>query len=176
LALTVDQPEAFQDWGNRNAMTTAILIAARARQIGYPDLDSVIMRVMTTRSAGTGAGFRDPAMQIHSATVTAVPLALVDPDAARTMLQQIEERSGLDPVALVKVAGDDWLRAWALVDLKKAEALVDAELAALERAKKPDLQRTGLFQMVELLATPAQRREAVVLGDAGGVWHPGISW
>src|SRR5262249_57836922 len=104
---------------------------------------------------------QDPAMQILSATIAAVPLALVDPGAARTILQQIEERSGLDPVALAKVAGENWLRAWALVDLEKAATLFEAELAGLEKTKDLNLQSTGLFKMVEILAAPPHRREAI---------------
>ena len=42
----------------------------------------------------------------------------------------------------------------ALIDLKKAEALFEAELVMLDAAKVVDLWNTGLFPMVELLATP----------------------
>jgi hypothetical protein len=136
-------------------------------------MESVIMRVMTTRPAGTGGAFHDPAMQIQSATFAAVPLALVDPGAARVLLQQLEERSGLDAAALSKVARDRWLTAWALVDLKKAEALFEAELAGLEGAKELNLQFTGFFKMVEILATPPHRREAAVEGEYSAAWHPG---
>ena len=112
-------------------------------------------------------------MQILSTTIAAIPLALVDPGAARTVLQQIEERSGLDPVALAKVAGENWLRAWALVDLEKAATLFEAELAALEKTKDPNLQTIGFFNTVEVLAAPPHRREAVVYGDQEAAWYPG---
>ena len=69
--------------------------------------------------------------------MAAVPLALIDPGAARVLLQQLEARSGLDPAKLAEVAGRDWLRAWALVDLKKAEALFEAQLAAVEASQGP---------------------------------------
>jgi hypothetical protein len=175
LAIPIDKPEPFQSWTYYGAATaSAAWIAARARQIGYPDMESAMMRVMATRPAGSPGAFQDPAMQILSTTIAAVPLALVDPGAARTVLQQIEERSGLDPPALVKIAGDNWLRAWALVDLEKAATLFEAELAALEKTKASNLQRTGFFKMVELLATPPHRREAVVYGDQGAAWYPGL--
>ena len=102
-------------------MASAAHMAAAARHAGYPDMDSVIMRVMTTRVNPSGPRVDDPAVEIQSATMAAVPLALIDPGAARVLLQQIEARSGLDPVKLAEVAGRDWLRAWALVDLEKAE-------------------------------------------------------
>jgi hypothetical protein len=174
LAIPIDKPQPFQSWTHVGAaLASTARIAACAKQIGYPDMDSVIMRVMMTRPGGSPGGIQGPAMQILSATIAAVPLALVDPGAARTILQQIEERSGLDPVALAKVAGDEWLRAWALADLDKAEALFEAELAALEKTKDPNLQGTGIFKMVEILATPPHRREAVVHGDYSSAWHPG---
>jgi hypothetical protein len=170
LAIPIDRPEPFQSWTYFGAaLASTARIAACAKQIGYPDMDSVIMRVMTTRPGGS----QDPAMQILSATIAAVPMALVDPGAARTVLQQIEQRSGLDPVALAKVAGQEWLRAWALVDLEKAQSLFEAELSALESTKDPNLQSTGFFKMVEVLAAPPHRRKAVVYGDYSAAWHPG---
>jgi hypothetical protein len=174
LAIPIDHPEPFQSWTYFGAATaSAARIAACARHIGYPDMDSAILRVMTTRPGGASGGFQDPAMQILSATIAAVPLALVDPSSARTLLQQIEERSGLDPVALAKVAGEDWLRAWALADLKKAESLFEAALAALEGARQVNLQAAGFFKMVEVLAAPPHRREAIVYGEHSAAWHPG---
>jgi hypothetical protein len=175
LAIPIDKPEPFRSWTYFGGATaSAAWIAARARQIGYPDMDGAILRVMATRPGGSPGAFQDPAMQILSATIAAVPLALVDPGAARTMLQQIEERSGLDPIALAKVAGDNWLRAWALVDLEKAGALFEAELAALETTKDLNLQNTGIFKMVEILAAPPHRREAIVYRDQGAAWYPGL--
>jgi hypothetical protein len=174
LAIPIDKPEPFRSWTYFGAaLASTARIAACAKQISYPDMDSVIMRVMTTRPGGSPGGFQDPAMQILSATIAAVPMALVDPGAARTVLQQIEQRSGLDPVALAKVAGQERLRAWALVDLEKAQSLFEAELAALESTKDLNLQSTGFFKMVEILATPPHRREAVVYGDYSAAWHPG---
>jgi Carboxypeptidase regulatory-like domain len=171
LASPIDNPTPFESWVYFGAATaSAARIAATAKEIGYPDMDSIVMRAMATRPGGTRD---DPAMQILSTTIAAVPLALVDPGSARVLLQQIEDRSGLDPVALSKVAGDRWLSAWALVDLKKAEALVEAELAALEKAKEPNLQSTGIFKMVEILATPPRRREAAAYGESSAAWHPG---
>ncbi len=59
------------------------------------------------------------------------------------------------------------------VDLDKAEGLFEAALAALEKSKDLKLQNTGIFKMVEILATPPHRREAVVYGDYSSAWHPG---
>ena len=44
-------------------------------------------------------GARNRAALIQSLTVAAIPLALLDPGAARTVLEQVEARGGLDPAA-----------------------------------------------------------------------------
>jgi hypothetical protein len=171
LAMPIDDPAPFESWVYFGAATaSAARIAACAKEIGYPDMESVVMRVMATRPAGNRD---DPATQILSTTIASLPLALVDPGAARILLGQIEDRSGLDPAALAKVAGDRWPSAWALVDLDKAEALFEAELAALEKAKDVNLWNSPFLKMVEILLAPPHRREAALYGEYSSAWHPG---
>ncbi|MGO9467334.1 MAG: carboxypeptidase regulatory-like domain-containing protein [Isosphaeraceae bacterium] len=159
LASPVDRPRLYESWINSGGGTaSAAHMAAAARQVGYPDMDSVIMRVMTTRPSLSGPRVFDPGMQIRSATMAAIPLALVDPGAARVLLEQLEARSGLRPDKLADVAGRDWLRAWALVDLKKAETFFEAQLTAIERTKDVKLDHAGFFRMTEILALPPHRR------------------
>jgi hypothetical protein len=175
LSYPLDHPEAFQSWVYFGGGTaSAGLIAANARRIGYPDMESVVMRVLASRPTGRGA-FDDPAMQTQSATIAASILALTDPAAARELLRQIELQSGFSPADLSKAAGRHWLQAWALADLKHAEALFQTELAALagQNDQKLDLQMTGLFKMVEVLAVPLHRRETYLLDEIGAHWHPG---
>jgi hypothetical protein len=176
LASPVDRPRLYETWINSGGGTaSAAHMADAARLVGYPDMDSVIMRVMTTRVNPFGPRFQDPTWQIRSATMAAVPLALIDPGAARVLLQQLEARSGLDPARLAEAAGHDCLRAWALVDLEKAETLVEAQLAALEGVKGVNLERTGFFRMIELLTLPPHRRaERVFQRDAAG--KPALSY
>jgi hypothetical protein len=116
------------------------------------------MRVMTTRPNPFAPRSFGPAIQIRSAVMAAVPLALIDPGAARVLLQQLEDRSGQAPAKLAEDAGSDWLRAWALVDLEKAEWLLEAQLTALEGRKNVKLQNTGIFRMIDILVLPPQRR------------------
>jgi hypothetical protein len=175
LSYPLDHSEAFQSWVYFGGGTaSAGLIAANARRIGYPDMESVVMRVLASRPTGRGA-FDDPAMQTQSVTIAALILALTDPAAARELLRQIEFQSGFSPADLTKVAGRHWLQAWALADLKHAEALFQTELAALtgQNNQKLDLQMTGLFKMVEVLAVPPHRRETYLLEEIGAHWHPG---
>ncbi len=169
LALPVDQHEAYRSWIHfGGAMAPAAQVAACARHAGYPDMGGAIMRVMATRTGPSDRDASGPALEIRSATMAAVPLALVDPGAARVLLQQIEARSGLDPAKLADVAGPDWLRAWALVDLEKARALVDARLAAIEKAKGAGFRSSGIFPMIETLISPpaSPRGEGLPCGRA----------
>ena len=81
LSYPVNHPEAFQSWVYFGGGTaSAGLIAANARRIGYPDMESVVMRVLASRPTGRGS-FDDPAMQTQSATIAASILALTDPGA-----------------------------------------------------------------------------------------------
>ena len=68
---------------------------------------------------------------------------------------------------------EPWLIAWALVDLKRAEELVEAGLKELDDAKEVHLWNTGLFQMVQFLTLPPDRRhEALGERSYGGFWWP----
>ncbi len=154
-------------------MAAAARIALCARRIGYPDMEGAILRVLAARPIGERNALSNRGRLIESILEAAVPLALIDPAAARTLLEQIEARSGLDPISLGNTR-EPWLTAWALVDLKKAEALFEARLAALEGEKEVRLWRTDFLTMVELLATPPHRREdALGQRSSGGFWWPG---
>jgi hypothetical protein len=176
LSLPIDRPDTFESWSYfGGGMASAGWVALCARRIGYPDMESVIMRVLAARSAGRN--IHDPSMQIESSATAATILALIAPAAARDVLMQVEQRSGLERAELQRIAGRHWLEAWALCDLEHAERLLQAELDALvaRRAKEPDLnlQMTGLFKMAEILATPPDRREASLHDDLGAEWYPG---
>ena len=128
-----------------------------------------------------GDGGPPPATRLAAATrcwrvstEAALALALIDPETARTVLEQMEARSGLDPCKVRRDGREPWLIAWALVDLKKAEAIFEAGLTELDGAKEVDLWNAGFFPMVEFLAAPPDRREEK-LGErsSGGYWWPG---
>ncbi len=173
LSLPVDRPEAFVSWSNSGgAPATAAHVAVAARLAGYPDMDSVLMRVMAARPGPDDHGFHDPATDVRMAATAAVPLALVDPGVARVLLEQLEARGGLDSAGIGDVAGHDWLRAWGLVDLEKAEALVDAQLAALEKGRGAKLRNSPILRMLNTLVTPPDRREAAILDIEGPPWRP----
>jgi RNA polymerase sigma factor (sigma-70 family) len=170
LALLIDNEEGERSGRSGGETAAAARIAACARQIGYPDMDSVIVRVLATRTDDTP--LMDREWRMRSYAVAAVYLALVDPGAARTVLEQVEARGGIDP-ATVRQAREPWLQAWALVDLTKATAVFDATLAALDKEKAQGPWGTGLFETAELLMAPPERRaQVLVRGSGGGYWRP----
>ncbi len=174
LALMIDDPSWVGLWARSGgALAAAAHIAACARQIGYPDMDSAIMRVMAARPCHTLRALNDRDALIGSLAVSGVALALVDPDAARTVLERIESLCGIDPVSLPDIR-EPWLTAWALVDLAKAAAIFESELASLDQEKNPRLWRRGFFEMVELLSAPPDHREEVLQKRSGwAFWRPG---
>ena len=158
--------------GSDDEMAVAARIAACARRIGYPDMDGAILRVLAARPSESQNGLGDRGRHIQRILEAAVPLALIDPSAARAVLEQVEVRAGFDPETLWNTR-QPWLIAWVLVDLRKAQSIFEAELAALDREKEVRFWTTGIFEMVELLIAPPAHREAVLgTRSAGGYWRP----
>ena len=174
LAMMIDQ----RDWAGRSAssggeMAGAAHVALCARRIGYPDMESVVMRVIAARPTDGRNASTERTRLGRAIAVSTVSLALVDPEAARTVLEQLESRAGFD-LAAEWSTREPWLIAWALVDLQKARAVFESALASLDQQKEVNLWGTGFFEMVELLTAPPDRREAILDERAGGAhWRPG---
>ncbi len=174
LAMMIDQQNPYrQSASSGGEMAGAAHVAACARRIGYPDMESVIMRVLAThppRGNGRGAS-GDAASFVRSVAISAVPLAVLDPAAARTVLEQLEARVPLDPASHWHTSAP-WLVAWGLVDLQRAQAVFDAVLRSQDENKSPDLWNSGFFELVELLVAPltgakkfSSPTSAVPIGD-----------
>ncbi len=177
LAMLSDDPATagVSPYTGDDQMLAAAHIAARARQIGYPDMESVVMRVMAARPANLDGG---PERQIRFTTLAIISLALVDPETAFSALNQLEARLGSGVYNPAKLGGAraPWLTAWALVDLNKAAKLFDDELAAVQGNDNGDVLIQGFFNMAKVLATPPERREASLQdGLYGGSWRPAQS-
>jgi len=168
LALPFDKPGEFTGFGG--ATLAAAWVALHARNAGYPDMESVIARVLATRGSDLQ---HDAATQVRSTIAAAAVLALTDAGAARQILRDIESRSGLDSAQLAGLAGDRWLMAWAMVDIQHAGTLLDAELTALGGPAGVDLRPTGFFKMAEVLATSPAGRDELLRNEIGITWRPG---
>ncbi len=84
LASPLDHPETYEpQLVLGGAMISAAHMAAAARFIGYPDMESVMMRVMATRVNPFRVFSHDPVTEIQSGIKGAVRVALIDPGAAR---------------------------------------------------------------------------------------------
>jgi RNA polymerase sigma factor (sigma-70 family) len=154
-------------------MLAAAHIAACARQIGYPDMESVVMRIIAARP-GNWRG--DAFTKLRFVSLATIELALLDPGCARTVLKQIEAQChsvGLNPAGFANDRGR-WLIASALADLEKAKTLCEAELAALDESNERELLFRGLLNTAKFLATPPANREAALQASfPGDSWRPG---
>ena len=154
-------------------MLAAAHIAACARQIGYPDMEGVVMRVLAARPADWRG---DPFKKLQFVSLAMIGLAPLDPGTARNALGQIEVQSDavrISPAAFPNDRGR-WLTASALADLEKAKTLCESELAALGDSDDRNLLFQGLLNTAKLLATPPHRREAALqVSFPGDSWRPG---
>src|SRR5262249_15645847 len=88
LALYVDEPEEFRSWSNYGGpMVVPARVAGLAHEIGYPDMEIVIARVLAVRQSSR---YESPARVTESHLATAMILALTDPTTARQILRGIE--------------------------------------------------------------------------------------
>lgn len=134
----------------------AARIAIKAQKIDYPDMPSVVDRVLATRATSEGAS--SAVALVESTLMVARLLALIEPALARELLVSIEPQSALIGTGGDRTKRGDWLLAWALVDLDRAQKLFDDEFAAQRNQPKPELTDSGLIAMLELLATPPDER------------------
>jgi hypothetical protein len=171
LAIYVDEPNELRSWSNYGAPSVfAARVAGQAREIGYPDMESVVARVLAVRQIDR---YESPARATESQVATAMVLALTDPATARQLLLPLEPRKNLIGSGYSSIRRSFWLQAWALADLTHAVELFDRELAALKQDGTTDLYDNGVVGMIELLTTPPEERARYLLRHYGVFWFPG---
>lgn len=142
-------------------------IALAAQAVGYPDMPSVIDRVLAVRP--TAADERLPSRRVESTVAAARVLALVDRAIARELLLSIEPQARLigpgkgDNARNGDVGRAEWLQAWALVDLDEAERRCAGELAQLRKQPRLAAAAIDLLPLLELLVVPSGERERFIL-------------
>ena len=130
----------------------AAFLAVQARRIGYPDMESVVFRVLATRP-GTKESLSRSA---GSFMAVAAVLALADPEAAKEMLRAAESRPDWTGPGGGLMAERHGLIAWSLANLKRAEELFDREYG--KRTGDPKSDFRGCMDIAEALATPPAKR------------------
>lgn len=171
LAIYVDESKEFQSWSNYGAPSVfAARVAGMAQKIGYPDMDSVLARVLAVRQTNR---YESPARVTESHLATALILALTDPAAARQILRAIEPRNAVIGTGYSSIRRNFWLPAWALADLPHAVELFDRELAGLAMKDTINLQENGMVGMIEILTIPPPERARHLLRYYGAFWFPG---
>lgn len=154
--LLAPSDRSMNSYGGRPAR--AAILAIEAEQIGYPDMQSVIYRVLATRATADVNSFSSPVQALECNMMMALYLALIDPDNAKQVLQAIEPHSDCIGSGYSGVQRYEWLKAWALVDPRHTMEVIERDLtSAKDSAAKQDSQG-GLAEVVELwLTAPGDR-------------------
>ncbi|HVX63127.1 MAG TPA: M56 family metallopeptidase, partial [Pirellulales bacterium] len=172
LQLYRDKPEAFRSWsgyGGRPAL--AAWVARIARQIGYPDMHSVVMRVLALRP--TQQEEYDPLQRLEANAATAWVLAFAAPDTSRELLESLAPFDELIGSGYTNFNRGEWINAWAIVDPEHAKEIFERELAAVRDQPDFDLQLWGRLRAAEMLSQPASQWPRHLLINFGPFWLPG---
>lgn len=173
MAIYWDDAREFRSWrsyGGRTAM--AARVVSQAGQIGYPDMEVLINRVLAMRPME--AEWFSPREIAETSVLTAKILALVDPGCARELLETVQQEGDwLDTRDDQGVDPRDWYQAWGLADFKHSAAHVERRLEAAGDSTDFGLSLGGLVGLLEVLTTPPAERAEVLLHHNGGFWFPG---
>jgi protocatechuate 3,4-dioxygenase beta subunit len=156
--------------GRGGRPTRAAVLALQAQQTGYPDLESVVHRVLASRM--TTKDSHSPTSVAESHVMMAMILAMVDPATAKEVLQSLEPQLAAIGSGGTGIGRDEWFKAWALADPRGVPERVRQGLAA--KADEPDRDQIlrGVVEMVELLTIPPGERLKELVRWTG-IWIPG---
>jgi protocatechuate 3,4-dioxygenase beta subunit len=158
--LTAPQEREYSgSYGGRAAK--AAFLAVLANQIGYPDMQSVIYRVLAARP--TTKNEYSPARVVESHVIVAAFLALVDPQVARDILETIEPQSEAIGSGISGVGQDAWVKAWLLVDPQRGEELFDRDLSEIKDGSDASSRIYRLVEAADLLAAPSNEKPQYIM-------------
>ena len=168
LALHLTKPESFRSWSNYGGSPVfAAWTARQALTAGYPDMHSVVMRVLATREEN------DPVRRLEATVAVALVLSFSDPATSRQLLRSVEPFSDLIGSGHSNTRRAEWLLAWALCDIEHARQLFERELAAIAN-DEIDLQHSDLLRAADMLSHPPSAWQRGFLQmNHGAVWMPG---
>jgi hypothetical protein len=165
LDLYLDQPQDFMGWSSSGGRTAlAAWTAYHARLAGYPDMASVVARVLACRPTNEYRHHDASNTLVHAA----IPLSLTDPATARQLVQQALPDD--QPVPGSRRRSRETLFAVVLADPERGIRVIDQILdEALQ--SKDGLQGTSLIELIETLTARAEQLRVRQLNM--WIWH---SW
>ncbi|HEV7224335.1 MAG TPA: carboxypeptidase-like regulatory domain-containing protein [Pirellulales bacterium] len=172
LAIYLDEPEEFRSWSNYGGRTVfAAWVARLAREIGYPDMRGVMLRVLAARP--TMREEYDPARRLEANVAAAWVLAFAAPQTSRELLEAAEPFEELVGSGSSSIHRGEWINAWALADPEHAKQIFQRELALVRDNLDLELQQTGLLRTAEMLSQPQSQWPRHLLINFGPLWLPG---
>jgi hypothetical protein len=164
LAIYLDRPEEFRSWSNFGGRGIfAAWTAGQAQRVGYPDMASVIARVLACRDSDLDAF--SPIRRLENLVRNAKVLVLIDPAVSRNMLDRIASRKELLGSGYSGFQTQDWLLARCLADPVQAPAWIDEAIAKMDQRKDPmAFYRSGVIQLAQVLTAAPARRLRVLMG------------
>jgi hypothetical protein len=170
ISLFEKNAQEMRGWnssGGRGAYAARVVTQANA--IGYPDMRSLIDRVLAMRPLAEEVS--SPHELQKATVIMAKLLALVDPETARHLLETVAPR--IDQYTDFDYSGvvaRDWYQAWALANLAQSVSYWQGQLEAVRTNPDFKLDQNSLDATLELLTTPATDRPQLMLR---GHWFPG---
>jgi hypothetical protein len=171
LALYLDQPEAFNSWTNYGGRAVfAAWTAGQAQVLGYPDPASAAARALACQLGGHEA--HSPAHALETQVRMAKVLALVDPSAARHLLERVAPQQNVLGTGYSGFEKQDWLLARCLADPERGPVLIDEAIAKLDAKDRNAFYNSGLMQLAKVLSAPPEQRVRKVMGLNSGLNFP----
>ena len=129
------------------------ILAVHAERIGYPDLQSVLARVLASRQPLREIGMPDRAFE--DSLKVAVCAGRGRSGDGRSIAQILEPQAS----SYVYPSSDrrtkvQWFTAWALADPEHAVELANTRLAVMTKAPGSDIAASGIFSVAMTLAVP----------------------
>ncbi|NLE39298.1 MAG: hypothetical protein GX621_14850, partial [Pirellulaceae bacterium] len=156
---------------DRRAVVAAFL-AVQARRIGHPDMESVVWRVLASRA--TTKDTWSPASAAERNVAAALILALVDPAAAREMLEPYEAKGDEFGGGGTGIGSRELFKASFLADAATLDQRIEHELASAAKNKQRWEQlRWPMTEALEIMVLPEDQQLTKAFEYmSGGVWMP----
>jgi hypothetical protein len=171
LDVYLDRPEDFRSGMYTGGRTReAAWTAYHAQLAGYPDMASVVARVLACRPT-TQYGYYTPEGVANTLQRTAIPLSFTDPITARKLVEQALRE--YKPSHNNRARSRQALFAAALADPERAMRLID-EVIDETLKSKDGLRGTSLVELMLTLAAPSEQLRVRQLNVwIGQSWTPG---